>query len=132
MRRVTGLDIEQVARIWGPKTAGEMRMRIGSLGLVDKSALLNSVRSKIKRQGGEAVGVAFDLVRHGIYVDKGAGRGYGGKKKNGKMGIGARPARPWLWQTIDANMTLLGDMVARKVGDDIEKEILQKIVFKTK
>ena len=48
------------------------------------------------------------------------------------MGTGKRPAKPWLWLTIDANMTLLADMVADKAADELEQSVINEINYKVR
>lgn len=113
--------IDAIANTIGPVMASDMKRRIAGLGLHGTYALMRSIASKTARlkKTQEPIGVAFNLLRHGIMIDKGAGRGYGGKRKNKRMGKGKRPARPWLWTTLDAYQDKVAEMVSEKIADDM-------------
>jgi hypothetical protein len=107
--------IEEVAEEYGPVTASDMKAHLIGLNMHGRGALLASIKSKVKIAKGETVGVAFDLKRYGIFIDKGAGRGYGASSKSGgRMNSGKRIARPWLWASIDAKEDLLSKLLVEK------------------
>jgi len=116
-------------------TASDMKRNIVSLGTHGKGILLRSIRHKLRRNKGisDVAGIAFSMERHGIFLEKGAGRSYGGKKKNGRQGTNLRPRREWLYQTIDANAAALAESLSNSVADQIEANTKGALVnFKVK
>lgn len=109
-------------------------MRIGAMGgimnmsLRDKGTLLSSVKNYTREQEGIANRISLSFSRHGVFVEKGAGRGYGGSKGStwydskgkrkttnpqsfGKMGSGNRRKRPWFNPTVEMILPLLDEQV---------------------
>jgi protoheme ferro-lyase len=82
-------------------------------------ALTDSIKRNVKLTNQQtSIRIAFSFARYGVWVEKGAGRGHGGKvgstwrdkhgtrkrtnpKSLGKMDTGARTAAPWLNPPID-------------------------------
>lgn len=110
--------IIEVEKEYGPLTASAMKGYLLGLGMHGTGELLSSIKNKVKSRRGEVIGISFDLKRYGIFIDKGAGRGYGGTSASGgRMGTGLRKPRPWLWKSIDANEAMLADLVVKKASE---------------
>ena len=91
-------------------------------------SLRRGLRVRFPKRFGAVRSVRFQFPRHGIYIEKGASRGYGGKKGSrwvgpngprrtnpsslGKADAGNRPAKPWYNPVIDRKIGALGNVVA--------------------
>jgi hypothetical protein len=75
-------DIHAAARNWSDETAQHLRSSITANGLVDSGALRDSLvgRSAIESRRAETVSAGVRLLRHGVFLAKGARKGQGGKK----------------------------------------------------
>jgi hypothetical protein len=103
---------------------------IMSMSLRDKGILLSSVKNYTRVEQGVANRISLSFSRHGVFLEKGAGRGYGGSKGSvwydakgnrkttnpqsfGKMGNGRRVKKPWFNPMIDDVLPLLQAQVAQ-------------------
>ena len=103
---------------------------IMSMSLRDKGTLLSSVKNYTRVQQGVANRLSLSFSRHGVFQEKGAGRGHGGSKGSvwydsqgrrkttnpqsfGKMGSGKRIKKPWFNPVIDNVLPLLEAQVAQ-------------------
>lgn len=111
---------------WCDQASSDIRISAGFIS----STLSSSITPRIiSNRLGEPTTITFSFLRHGIYLEKGAGRGYGGhigsswngKHTNpnsiGKMGTGKKPPKQWYNPTIQKDIDSLGDIVARYMGD---------------
>lgn len=112
---------------WCSKTTSDLKLSAS----LQSSTLASSIKPKVVSNSlGEPTRVGFSFLRHGIYLEKGAGRGYGGyigsswgngkrtkSSSKGKMGTGARLPKKWYNPTIQKDIDSLGDIVARYFGD---------------
>lgn len=103
---------------------------IMSMSLRDKGTLLSSLKNYTRVEQGVANRVSLSFSRHGVFMEKGAGRGYGGSKGSvwydakgqrrttnpqsfGKMGSGARIRKPWFNPMVENVLPLLEAQVAQ-------------------
>jgi hypothetical protein len=109
---------------------------------IASGTLKKSIKGRIrKNKSGDLHSIVFTYARYGVWVEKGAGLGAGGKKGShwyneagdkvktnpkslGKMGI-KRKAREWFEPTIQSRLELLSDILGREVGRSIVKYISQ-------
>ena len=111
-----------------------IRLKMNARMAVARNLLLSdSIRPNLyydNKYGKEVNRVGFSFVREGIYIEKGAGRGYGGYKGGSswynrqgqkvstaseslmKMGSGNRHARPWFNPIIAQELESLADIVS--------------------
>lgn len=68
---------------WTQKIRLLLKSRIAALSQKGKGELADSVRTKTKKDFGDIERIDFTFVRHGVFFQKGAGRGY--KVQNGKV-----------------------------------------------
>lgn len=119
-------ELHRRARNWGDRTAPLIQSSSRSAAF-DTGELARSIQARTLRPNrfGD-IDAGFSLVRHGVFIEKGAGRGYGGRKKgNGKMGTGKRPKRPFFNPIIKREILKL----EKSVGDvyilDIRRAIIR-------
>lgn len=111
-------DLLKETRAWGNLTAKQLRFRVASLGLKDRVRidgevkLIQSIRSSTRSRGGEVQSVAFSFVRHGIFLERGVGRG---RKPGTAQAIAA--SRPWLRPVLEPAVDELANLLAEKYAD---------------
>lgn len=130
-------------RRWGNKVAAILRARVKSdftkgkknpihykkglhAGTTEKK-LAGSIRAKYrKEQGGEQIEViGFNLERHGVFLQKGVGRGYvmqgAGVARIAKSeDVKAyRFKKDWFNSTLDKNINSLSNIIVKHTGDAI-------------
>jgi hypothetical protein len=97
---------------WGRSVAGKLKRK--------QPSIAKSVR--FKRDGGEIYAIGFGLLRHGVFLEKGVGRGYaynGGSVVNKSGGAVKRKPKPWFNPTLDDEIPRLTEIVTRHTGDAI-------------
>lgn len=75
------------------------------------------VNYRTARQTGEIDKIGFRLMRHGIFVEKGVGRGRA-------IGSGREKPKPWFNPTVSAHIETLADTVALHTLDELSAKIL--------
>jgi hypothetical protein len=121
---------------WANDTSAELRASVRSK--VKRDVVLSaSIVPKFgydRKYGREVNRVGFSFLREGVYIHKGAGRGYGGtvgskwrtlkgelKRTNpgslGKMGTGNRRPVEWFNPVIERELTVLADIVSNYSAD---------------
>lgn len=141
-----GFDIARynaAVREWG---RGQKRLLGGSINALPVRATGHLVRELNVRFGarfGQVNYIGFKFARYGVFLEKGASRGHGGSKGSnwrttaggkrrtnaaslGKMGQGARPARPWFNRVMEPAVEQLADIVAEHMADAAINNILIK------
>jgi len=130
-------------RGWGSKTANDLRTQVRSRfthgkkqsrtyktglhsGNTEKK-LVNSLAAKYKTErGGKRIEtIGFALERHGVFLQKGVGRGYvmqgGGVARIAKSDEARRYRfqSNWFNQTLDKNVPELSTIIVKHMGDAI-------------
>lgn len=132
--------IVQTARDWADSTSDLMRQEVS----VDTGAGRNSLENFAwKQRGSQAnINVSFQFLRHLVMVEKGAGRGHGGKKGSkwttkggekkqtnpdslGKLNQGARKAAPWFNPVVRKEVGALADAVAEAYVIEVKKILIK-------
>jgi len=102
----------------------------GSDGSKDRVKLLPSLRTNIRKDFGEIESVSYHFARHGVFWQKGVGKGHvmaGGKVvrglKNGKVikplsGSVTRQPQDWFNSTLNREVPKLADIIADHKGDE--------------
>ena len=117
-------DIEQ----WAQDTTNALQGSLSAIGAVDSGEGRASIRNQVKHYSDGSSGISFKFLRRLVYIEKGAGKGYGGTKGSqwrhngqkkttnpnsfGKMGTGRRPARPWFNPVIRMQVRIIRREVA--------------------
>jgi hypothetical protein len=128
---------------WGNSVAGKLRETVrgrftkgkkeerkylkGIHAGKSEGKLVNSIRAKYgKERGGQRIErIGFNLERHGVFLQKGVGRGYvmqGGSVARIAKSDEARRYRfqsNWFNQTLDNNVNELSNIIVHHVGDAI-------------
>jgi hypothetical protein len=97
---------------WGRSVAGKLKRK--------QPTIARGV--KFRRNGDEIYAIGFGLRRHGVFVEKGVGRGYeynGGNVRRKDGGPVKRRPSPWFNPIMEAEIPRLTDIVKRYTGDAI-------------
>ncbi len=132
-------EFNDAVRQWGRATREEVRQALASVGAKNTGRLIREVNVRMGQQFGRANRVTFGFPRYLVWVEKSAGKGYGGKKGSrwttngetrrtnkgslGKMGTGARPARPAFNPVMDRRVPVLASIAAQFWADAAVKGI---------
>jgi len=110
--------------------ANTLRSEISVQGIGSVSnRLRRSIKPKLGKKYGDINRISFGIQRYGIFLIKGAGRGYGGQKgsswtnaegervrtatsSKGKMGTGKRKARDFWNPTLDRHLPIMAKRLA--------------------
>lgn len=111
-------DISQAARAM----RDEMKQRIQSLSSSQRNRLYRSLRLNTGKKDGLIYKLGFKLKRHGVFMEKGVGRGYnmnGGSVVRTAKGPQkkARVPKPWFNPSVDAHAGNLADAAAKHYAD---------------
>ena len=102
--------------------------------------LVQSIRQSTGKSNGEINKVGLKFARHGIYFEKGAGKGKGGNKGSrwrnptgqlvttksssfGKMNTGDRKAKPWIAPALESARDNIQEVVVDFYQDAIVKAV---------
>jgi hypothetical protein len=121
-------------RSWGKLTRNTMEYRLAALGINERGSARKEIRSFKNKSGeayelreatlrqslrvkyGEFYGdinrIAFRFSRHGIFLERGVGKGR-------KKGSGKEQPRKWIEPTIAVEVEKLADIVANRDADRV-------------
>lgn len=110
--------LEKEVRRWSSITRKDLLTQLASLDLEQQSELVKSVRAKLFKRQGDLEGAAFSFVRHGIFFERGVGRGrpVGSAKAE-------RLAKPWLKPVIPGAVEKLADVLVEEYADVAASEV---------
>lgn len=92
---------------WTHDTSNALLNEIERLDIVDTGTLFRRLRYNIKHSFGLAERIGYGFPRHGVFVEKGVGRGRPVGSVKAK-----RFARPWFNPTLDEALPELGSRLA--------------------
>lgn len=133
-------------RAWGQSTLAVLKSSLAPVGSRGLGTLMRSLRVRFYQRYGEIFGLGFQFARHGVFLEKGARKGYGGQKGSrwwkdstmsvrkdgsiqkggwmktnpeslGKMNTGNSRAFQWFNPVVELRMEQLADLVAKHYGD---------------
>jgi hypothetical protein len=126
-------------RQWGRASNDEIRAALAGVGAKRTGQLIREMKVRTGMQFGRVNRVTFGFPRYLVFVEKGAGKGYGGAKgsqwqtagqrrktnpnSKGKMGTGARPARPTYNPTMDRRVPILAAIAAEFYADQAVRNL---------
>lgn len=119
--RLEAMDKE--IRAWALLTRKQLLFKLASLGLHERVQLANSIKlekslkSYIRKKGGDIETVAFSFARHGIFLERGVGKG---RPVNSPQANHA--AKPWLAPTLPKAVQSLADLLADEYADIVALE----------
>lgn len=119
-------------REWGKIVLRKLRLRVTSLTLKDRAAILKRTRLVAKnpeykrvivslgvgykRDFGQVGRINFKFTKHGIYLEHGVGKGRPVRSAKAKP-------KPWLAPILDPEVQNLADLIANEYADLSLKEI---------
>lgn len=125
---------------WSTASVDEIRMALVGIGAKKSGRLIRELKVRLAQQFGSVNRITFSFPRHLVWLEKGASKGYGGAKGStwftqgerrktdprslGRMGTGARPARPTFNRIIDKRLPILLGIMQRHYADAGVKAIL--------
>jgi len=110
--------LEKEVRRWSSITRKDLLMQLASLGLEQQSELVKSIRAKLFKKEGDLEGAAFSFIRHGIFFERGVGRGRPvGSSQAAKL------AKPWLKPIIPDAVEKLADILVEEYADVAASEV---------
>ncbi len=120
-------------RGWGTGWRAALRGQVAALNIHRTGALQRMLSIRYRTEHNQVYAVGAQFPRYAVFVEKGAGKGYGGKKGSrwrtqgkprrtnpeslGKMGTGNRPAKRWFNPITEARVQDLGNIVAKHYGN---------------
>jgi hypothetical protein len=121
------------AKLWGRGTNEALKQAWSGLGARRTGLLLRELRVRTGMQYGRVNRVTFAFPRYMVFLEKGASKGYGGKKGStwstkgtkrktnpaslGRMGTGPRQARPGYNPTMEKRVPILAELLAKYYAD---------------
>lgn len=136
-------EIHARARNWAAHVEQLLKASTRSAGAVDTGHLQQSINERVAvLKDGESLAVSFGFSRYGVFVEKGAGKGKGGKKGSawydkagvrkrtsptslGKMNTGARRAQKWFNPILKNELPRLADAVAQLIDLQAQKALIK-------
>jgi len=120
---------------WNASTRRDMKKEVLRL-VLNIGPGYENLNSGVRKYMGEAAKIQFSFPYYMVFVHKGAGRGYGGKKSGiftrkdgskgttskssmGRMGTGKRIAKQWFNPVIEERFPALADLVANYRGEKV-------------
>lgn len=104
---------------WAKATRQHLLRRLATLGLKDRAKLISkneslykSVRSRLKKRDGEIESVAFIFARHGIFLERGVGKG---RPVNSTQANQQKKA--WLSAVLPDEIENLADLLEQEYAD---------------
>jgi len=104
------------------------KVKINKDGAYQEEFLYKSIRTRLRKPGGDLEGIAFSFARHGIFLEHGVGKG----RKRGSA-FANKHKQPWLI-ALDGEINALADLLEREYADIAAGELSINIpgVFQTK
>lgn len=124
---ITNRDYEAInaaIRSWTGATQNVLKSNISMMSNKGKGELLRLTHEYF-RAFGEINRISFRFPKHGVFFQKGVGRGY--RSKNGNVykvspsrtiGMNRQP-KDWFNSTLDERVPLLGEMLADKMANAV-------------
>lgn len=126
-------------RKWGHATNEERKKALAGIGVRGTSQLIREARVRYAIGFGTINRIGFAFPRHLVHLEKGAGRGYGGRKGStwftrgqrrrtnpksfGKMNSSERMARPTFNPVMDKRVPVLTAIISTFYGDAATRAI---------
>ena len=134
--------IRSSAEDWASGVESALRQSLVSVGAVDSGGGQSSIDSLVALQYGDSLGIWFGFRRYLVMVEKGAGRGHGGKKGSswrgkdgkihrtnpaslGKINTGHRKAMRWFNPVIKREIGKLADLAAENFAIQATKILIK-------
>ena len=129
---------------WTAQTRRQMKNEVLRL-VLNVGPAYENLRSNVKKYHGEASKLGFSFPYYMVFVHKGAGRGYGGRKSGlftkadgskgvtsrsamGRMGTGKRQPKPWFNPVIEEQFPVLAELIQAYRGQKVVLN-LQRILI---
>lgn len=110
--------LEKEVRAWSSLTRKDLLIQLAALGLEQQSELVKSVRAKLFKRQGDLEGAAFSFIRHGIFFERGVGKGRPVGSPQAQ-----RAAKPWLKPVIPEAVEKLADVLVEEYADVAASEV---------
>ena len=108
-------------KAWGRRNRSLLKSSQKSAGINKYTGALGRyVQDKYRSRFNKIDMVGFRMPRHGVFVEKGVGRGHPISSVGAKLG---RKAKPWFNPVLDAQVPKLANIAAKHGADIIAKTI---------
>ena len=109
MRQVARLGLRDKVQLRTPTKVKPLRDQVA---IKAEKPLVPSLKVRLRKKGGELTGVGWTFSRHGIFFERGVGKGrpVGSAAAN-------KAARPWLFPTIDSEIESFANLLEQKYAD---------------
>lgn len=129
---------------WSKRFENELKSRIRSLSQKGKGDLLKSMQGRTFKRDGEIDRIRYGFGRHGVFLQKGVGRGYvvrnGFVQRGMKVRIGDKPTdfkatsgqinrkpKDWFNGPLAKNVEILADIVVEHYAERAVNDALMSI-----
>lgn len=135
-------EFNEQTRSWGRATNDQVKAGLFGIGARRTGQLLRELKVRTGLQFGRVFRISFSFPRQLVWLEKGASKGYGGRKGSrwttrgtvrrtskeslGKMGTGRRIAHRIFNSTMDKRVPILAALVARYYANASVKAITLK------
>lgn len=125
----------RTVRSWGRNVEGKLRFSIMSMSSKGRGRLARSLKTKFKSSYGEVERVSYSFLRHGIFFQKGVGKGYilegnvlrRGSRDGNRIVTSAsqlrghilRSPKDWSNRILDSEVQVLADQLVQIKSDAV-------------
>jgi len=116
------MELEKInveASNWARESRVEMQTQLRHLSPKATGRLVKSIQYKVGKTFGVANRISFNFLRHGVFVEKGVGRGYPitRVKEVGNLLKSGRKPKPWFNTTMDKKLPDLAENLQMTITD---------------
>lgn len=116
-------DLRDFLRGKAATMRGELKAAVVSEFTVRTGKLASSFRERVVMQGGDPVGVSFELPRYGYILHHGVKAGTVVKRKTGQYTTKGIPKSGYITSVLDKHVDDIGDEAVKHYGNEVEKRI---------
>lgn len=117
-------QLDKEIRAWANVTRKQLLFRLNTLNLKERQRLANelalreSLRSRLRKKSGDLEAVSFAFARHGIFLERGVGRG----RPAGSAKAEAN-AKQWIKPILDPAVVALAELIENEFADIVQADL---------
>jgi len=119
-------NIDPIVKRWSAKTRNILRGSVSAAGIRNHSGDLQKyIRYSISRDFGIPWKIGFQFPRHGVFVEKGVGRGHpiGRVAQATAAAKGRRNPKPWFNPVMEVTVPELANDLNLNIADEAMKHV---------